>query len=103
MYVELSALGTLIADQRPLVDRYSPTDVGLTSRLDVPIATQELFVVHATVESGTEMLMAGSPVTCGVATGAVVHDANTRAATEHIVTIRTSERTEAGTRIIVSL
>ena len=105
MYVDVSATGTVSAVQRPVADRYSPTEVGLTSRLDVPIATQELSVVHATVESGTEILTAGRPVTCGViAVGVVVaHDASSTPATEHIVTIRTSERTEAGTRLIVSL
>jgi hypothetical protein len=71
--------------------------------LDVPIVTHELSFVHATVESGTEMLKAGSPLTCGFATIAVAHDANTTPASAHIVTIRTSERPEAGTRIIVSL
>jgi hypothetical protein len=90
--------------QRPVADRYSPTDVGLTSRLDVPIATHELSVVHATVDSGTEMLAAGRPVTCGfIAVVVVAHDANNAAASEPIVTIRASERTEAGTRLIVSL
>jgi len=104
MNVDVSAVGTVIADQRPLSERYSPTDVGLTSRLDVPSATHELSVVHATLESGTEMLTAGSPVTCGfTVTVDVAHDANTTPAVEHIITIRTSERTEAGTRIIVSL
>jgi hypothetical protein len=90
--------------QRPAADRYSPTDVGLTSRLDVPIATHELSLVHATVDSGTEILTAGRPVTCGFIAGVVVaHAANSTAPTEHIVTIRTRERTEAGTRIIASL
>jgi hypothetical protein len=100
----VSALGTVIVVQRPLGDRYSPTDVGLTSRLDVPMATQELSFVHATLESGTEILIAGSPVTCGVTVAVVVaHDASTMPAIEHIAPIRTSERTWAGTRIIVSL
>ena len=61
--------------------------------------------MHATMESGTEMLIAGSPVT-RVITFAVVagaHDASTTLATEHTAKVRTSERTWAGTRIIVSL
>jgi hypothetical protein len=106
MYVDVLALGTVMVVQRPFVDRYSPTEVGLTSRLDVPIATQELSVVHATFESGTEILMAGRPSTCGVTvdvTVDVAHDANTRPATEQRAVIRTSERARAGTRIIVSL
>jgi hypothetical protein len=103
MYVEGPASGAASSVQRPLAARYSPTEVGLTSRFDVPSATHELSVVHATLDSGTEMLMAGSPVTCGLATVTVAHDANTRAASEHIATTRTSERTWAGTRIIVSL
>ncbi len=69
MYVDVSAMGTVSDVQRPVADRYSPTDVGLTSRLDVPIATHELSVVHATVDSGTEMLTAGRPVTCGLIAG----------------------------------
>jgi len=65
-------------DQRPFAERYSPTDVGLTSRFDVPSATQELSVVHATLESGTEMLIAGRPLTLGdFVTVEVAHDANT--------------------------
>jgi hypothetical protein len=103
MTVEGSAFGTARAAQRPLVSRYSPTDVRLTSRLEVPNATHELLVVHPTEESGTEMLIAGRPVTCGDATVGVAHDANTAPATEHIAATRTSERTWAGTRIIVSL
>jgi hypothetical protein len=104
MYVDVSALGTLSATQRPVDARYSPTDVGLTSRLDVPRATHEFSVVHATVDSGTEMLIAGRPVTRGiVVTLDVAHDANTNPVTSAIAVIRTSERTEAGTRIIVSL
>ena len=104
MYVDVSALGTVMVVQRPFVDRYSPTEVGLTSRLDVPIATQELSVVHATLESGTEILMAGRPETCGVTVAVdVAHDASTRPATEQSAVIRTSERAWAGTRIIVSL
>lgn len=73
--------------------------------MDVPSATHELSVVHATFESGTEMLIAGRPLTCGATAtvAAGVHEASTRAATEHIATIRTRERTWAGTRIIVSL
>jgi hypothetical protein len=72
--------------------------------LDVPIATHVFSVVHATEERGTEIEMAGSPVTCGVGIAVVVaHDANTTPANEHVATIRTSERTRAGTRIIVSL
>lgn len=104
MYVDVSATGTVSVVQRPVADRYSPTEVGLTSRLDVPIATHELSVVHATVDSGTEILTAGRPVTWGFIAGVVeAHDANNTAANEHIATIRTSERTEAGTRLIVSL
>ena len=104
MYVEVSALGTASAVQRPFAERYSPTEVGLTSRLDVPIATHELLVVHATLDSGTEMLTAGRPETCGATvTVAVAHEANTKPATEHIAAIRTGERTWAGTRIIASL
>jgi hypothetical protein len=48
--------------------------------------------------------MAGRPVTCGITVGVVeAHDANTTLATEHVAAIRTSERTWAGTRFIVSL
>ena len=97
-------MGTVSAVQRPFADRYSPTDVGLTSKSDVPRATHELSVVHATFDSGTEMLTAGRPVTCGaVVTVEVAHDANTRPATEHVAAIRTSERTWTAARIIVSL
>jgi hypothetical protein len=104
MQVDVSAFGTVIVVQWPFADRYSPTDVGLTSRFEVPKATQELSVVHATLESGTEMLIAGRPFTRGRAVTVVVaHDANTRPASEHVATIRTSERTWADTRIIVSL
>jgi len=106
MYVDVSALGTVIVVQRPFNVRYSPTDVGLTSRLDVPIATHELSVVHATLESGTEILIAGRPVTCGVTVDVgldVPHDANATAATVHKAVMRTRERAWAGTRIIVSL
>jgi hypothetical protein len=62
-----------------------------------------LSVVHATFESGTEILKAGRPVTRSGTTAGVAHDANTTPATEHTTAIRTSERTWAGTRIIVSL
>jgi hypothetical protein len=104
MYVEVSALGTVSGDQRPFAERYSPTDVGLTSRFDVPSATQELSVVHATLESGTEMLIAGRPLTLGdFVTVEVAHDANTTPATEHTTAVRTSERTWADTRFIASL
>jgi hypothetical protein len=106
MYVDVSALGTVIVVQCPFADRYSPTDVGLTSRFDVPIATQELSVVHATLESGTEILIAGRPVTRGVTFEVdvdVAHDANTTPAAAHSAVIRTRERAWAGTRIIVSL
>jgi hypothetical protein len=102
MNVEVSALGTVSAAHRPLDSRYSPTDVGLTSRSDVPKATQELFVVHPTEERGTEMLIAGKPVACGEVTDGVAHDANTAPTTEHIAATRASERTRAGTRFIVS-
>ena len=104
MLVEVSALGTSRAAQPPLADRYSPTDDRLASKSEVPNATHELLVVHPTAESGTEKLMAGRPVTCGITTGVVeAHDANTTPATEHVAAIRTSERTWAGTRFIVSL
>jgi hypothetical protein len=106
MYVDVSALGTAIVDQCPLADRSSPTEVGLTSRLEVPIATHELSVVHATLESGTEILIAGRPVTRGVTFEAdveVAQDANTMPADAHSAVIRTRERAWAGTRIIVSL
>jgi len=40
--------------------------------------------VHATLESGTEMLIAGRPLTLGdFVTVEVAHDANTTPATEH--------------------
>jgi hypothetical protein len=60
-------------------------------------------VVQATNESGTEILIAGSPVTRGgdVVTLAVPHDARTTPARVIVATTRTSERTWAGTRIIV--
>jgi hypothetical protein len=56
-------------------------------------------LVHATFESGTEMLIAGRPVTLGdaVAVGVVAHAASTNPATKQTATIRTSERTWAGT------
>jgi len=106
MYVEVSALGTASDVQRPFAERYSPTEVGLTSRFDVPIATHELLDVHATLDSGTEMLTAGRPETSGATftfTVVVAHEANTKPATKHMAAIRTGERTWAGTRIIVSL
>jgi hypothetical protein len=102
MYVDVSALGTASTDQRPFDVRYSPTEVGLSSKFDVPNATHELLVVQATVESGTEMPIAGRPVTWGI-TDSVAHDVKTSPAAKPPVTIRTSERTETGTRIIVSL
>ena len=100
----VAALGTTRAVQWPLADRYSPTDDRLASISEVPNATHELLVVHPTVESGTEKLMAGRPVTCGTTAGVVAaHDDNTTPATEHMAAFRTSERTWAGTRFIVSL
>jgi len=52
--------------------------------------------VHATLESGTEMLIAGRPLTLGdFVTVEVAHDANTTPATEHTTAVRTSERTWA--------
>jgi hypothetical protein len=104
MYVDVSAVGTVIDVQCPVSVRYSPTDVGLTSRFEVPIATHVLSVVHATFESGTEMLIAGRPVTRGVTVGVdVAHEAKTMPAAPHSAVIRTRGRARAGTRIIVSL
>ena len=60
--------------------------------------------MHPSADSGTEMLIAGRPVTRRLLVVVVdAHDANTRPATEHIAVIRTSERPWAGTRLIVSL
>jgi hypothetical protein len=103
MNVEESAVGTLSRAHRPLNNRYSPNDAGVTPRSDVPNATHELLVVHPIVESGTEILIAGKPVTWGAVTVAVAHDANIAPATDIVAATRASERARAATRIIVSL
>jgi hypothetical protein len=95
-YVDVSVVGTVIDVHRPVSVRYSP--------FEVPIATHVLSVVHATFDNGTEMLIAGRPVTTGVTiTGVVPHDAKTMPAALHRAVTRTRERARAGTRIIVSL
>jgi len=48
---------------------------GPTPVLDVPAATQKFELVHATCESGTEMLAAGTPSTLGAAFDVLVPQA----------------------------
>jgi hypothetical protein len=59
--------------------------------------------VHATVASGTEILIEGEPTTPGVTTAADPQAASSTAARETPRAIRTIERALGGTRLIKSL
>src|SRR5665213_1798860 len=103
MLTVLVTTGVSITLQPPLGPRSSPTDVGATSIVDVPMATHVL-VVHPTDVSGTEMLIDGTPETRGIgATAAVPHAAKTSAATALATAARAHERTLAATRLMASL
>jgi hypothetical protein len=99
----LVTAGVSIGFHPPLVPRDSPTDVGATSVVDVPRATQ-VVVVHPTEVIGTEMLVDGTPETTGGGdTAAVAHEAKTSAAMEPATQTRARERTLADTRLMASL
>jgi hypothetical protein len=103
MLTVLVITGVSITFQPPLAPRASPTDIGATSVVDVPMATHVL-VVQPTDVSGSEMLVDGTPETRGIgATAAVPHDANTSAAIVLATATRAHERTLADTRLMASL
>ena len=68
-------VGVATGCQCPLGVMNSAVASGPTPVLDVPAATQKFELVHATCESGTEMLAAGTPSTLGAAFDVLVPQA----------------------------
>jgi hypothetical protein len=103
MVTVLVIAGVSIGFHPPLAPRDSPTDIGVTSVVDVPRATH-VVVVQPTEVIGTEMLVDGTPETMGSgATAAVPHEAKTSAAMEPTTQKGAHERTLADTRLMASL
>jgi hypothetical protein len=103
MVTVLAIAGVAMALQPPWAPRDSPTVIGATSLVEVPMATH-VVAVHPTVVSGTEMLIDGTPETrvFGAAAG-VPHDARIRATPTPITPTHVHERTLAITRLMFSL
>jgi hypothetical protein len=82
------------SNQFPFGDENSATDVGPSPLVAVPTVTHTSFNVHEISDKGTEMLIAGVPLTCAflTTTALVPQLASTTALTQ------SSARSRAGTR-----